>query len=627
MTVFVDNLRAWHKTALAMSYDFFVALMAFYLAFVLRLGDWLPSIIDTKTFFPLILIVAFTQSATFYFNGLYKGLWRYSSTPDLLRVIRATLMAVVFSFIAAFIFMRLENIPRSLFFIDALLLVMGLGGGRFVYRMVRDHLQYGRGRDAVNGRVLIVGAGSGGDRLLREIKRDDSLKLFVVGFVDDNSSLHGKKIHDVQVFGSSSDLPSLIEKHQIQKVFIAIPSASSKEVQRIYNLIKPYKVEIKILPRMSDIFQGKVEFTKLEEIKIEDLLGREEIELELTSLAKMLQGKKVLVTGAGGSIGSELCEQLAYFNPKKLVALDLSEYNTYALDQLLKARHPELNLQVIVGDVRDQEFMDHLFSQEKPEVVIHAAAYKHVPLMEFNPYQAIQTNVLGTKIVAELAQKYQAHRFVLVSTDKAVNPTNLMGASKRVAEMVVEHLNKNINTTKMVAVRFGNVLGSSGSVIPLFRKQIQNGGPLTVTHPEITRFFMSIPEASKLVLQAGAMGSGGELFVLDMGQPVKIMDMAREMISLAGLHEGVDIEIKVTGLRPGEKLFEEPLMELECALETPHPKVKVCKTRQVNDQFCSQLEFLLRLKSDVHRDEYIKIVSQMVPEYTAYQDGSSQFLN
>ena len=616
----LDKLNAWQKTFTAMSYDFIIALLAFHLSFALRLGELFPQITQSTQYLNLLILVGLAQSATFYVNGLYRGLWRYSSTPDLIRVIRASFLAVVISFFVAFIYMRLDGIPRSLFIIDWMLLVIGLGGGRFVYRMFRDHYQYTRNIND-ESRVLIVGAGAGGERLLREIKRDDSLKLNVVGFVDDSPGLLNRSLHNVSVLGTTHDLPTLIKRHKVQKVFIAIPSARSEDVRRIYGAIKNLDVEIKILPRMSEIFEGRIEFSNLEQIKIEDLLGREEVQIDTKSLGQMLHGKKVLVTGAGGSIGSELCNQLASFGPSSLIALDISELNIYQLERKIRQKHPTLNLKIIVADVRDPESMEEIFERERPQVVLHAAAYKHVPLMEFNPYQAIKTNVWGTTVIARCAQQFEAERFVLVSTDKAVNPTNIMGATKRVAEMVVENLNKNsTSTTKLIAVRFGNVLGSSGSVIPLFREQIKAGGPITVTHKEITRYFMSIPEASKLVLQAGAIGSGGELFVLDMGNPVKILDMAREMIALAGLYEGVDIEIEVTGLRPGEKLYEEPLMDIECAISTPHPKVKVCQARSVDEDFYRKCEALLNLGARSSRDEFVLALRGIVPEYVSDKD-------
>jgi FlaA1/EpsC-like NDP-sugar epimerase len=614
----IDQFKPWQKIFTALIHDFFVAILAFYLSLVLRFGDWFPAPVTDSSFTLLLIAVALTQTFVFYMNDLYKGLWRYSSISDLLRILKASTLAVPAALLVTFILTRLEGIPRGIVFIDWLLLVVGLGGGRLVYRMMRDHLRYGHSNGKKHSRVLIIGAGAGGERLLREIFRDDGLKLNVCGFVDDKQGLQKRSIHNVMVLGPISSLPTIIPEKKIKQIFIAIPTATSDEVRRIYELVKPFDIEIKLLPRMSEVFQGKIDFSKLQDIKIEDLLGREEVQLDIATIRSMLTGKKVFVTGAGGSIGSELCRQLAKFAPEKLIALDSSEYNSYALDYELKQNFSELNYEVIVGDVRDQQFINTLFERERPQVILHAAAYKHVPLMEFNPFQAIQTNIRGTKVVSGAAIKYQAEKFVLISTDKAVNPTNIMGATKRVAEILIEHNNNKSEDTKLFSVRFGNVLGSSGSVIPLFRKQIENGGPITVTHPEITRYFMSIQEASKLVLQAGAIGGGGELFVLDMGKPLRIYDLAEEMITLAGFEKNVDIDIEITGLRPGEKLYEEPLMDLEKVLATPHRKVKVCQARPPLENFYPELEALIEKPSQTSREEYIRYLNALVPEYNSF---------
>lgn len=601
-----------------MGHDFTVSLAAFYLSFVLRYGTSTPGLF-MDYFWPWAWIfIGFIQLSIFYFGGLYKGLWRYSSTPDLIRILRATTIAVLATLLFSFLLMRLGGFPRSIFFINWLLLVVFLGGGRLVYRIYRDFEQYGRLQNKKSDRVVIVGAGAGGERLLRELKRDDGLRLHVVGFADDSPGLQNRTLLDVPILGTTYDLAKIIQKMKVKRVFIAIPSASSREIRRIYSSIKNFKIEIKILPRISEILQGDINYKKLEAIKIEDLLGREEVRLDLGPIKQMLEGKRVLVTGAGGSIGSELCEQLARFNPANLMAVDLSELNTYELEHRLKQNFPALNFHGLVSDVRDLDAMDNLFEKLRPEVVLHAAAYKHVPLMEFNPYECIRTNVLGTKTIAELSVKYKAERFVLVSTDKAVNPTNVMGATKRIAEMLIQNLNVPNNETKLISVRFGNVLGSSGSVIPLFRKQISEGGPITVTHEEITRYFMSIPEATKLVLQAGSIGEGGELFVLDMGEPIKIIDLAKEMISLAGLHEGIDLDIVITGLRPGEKLYEEPLLSAEKSLPTPHPKVKICQARSVAVNFPVLIDDLLKLPQTTSRETFLKNIKAIVPEYVPF---------
>lgn len=618
MIRFISRLKHWHKTLTAIAYDFSMALASFYLALAIRLGTWAPPIASEKYFLPLLALIAISQSATFYFNGLYKGVWRYSSTNDLVRVIRAATLGVLSSFLTAFIYIRLENIPRSLFFIDWLLLVVTLGGGRFIYRMLRDYHQFSSKNDSNIKNIIIIGAGSGGEQLLREIRKNINLSLNVIGFLDDSPGLKNKSLHGKAVLGKIAEAKKIVQEYNINTIFIAIPSASSKDINRIYSFLKDLDVEIKILPKMSDILDGRIQFSNLRNLKIEDLLGREEVSLNMKVLAEMLTGKRVLVTGAGGSIGSELCVQLAHFMPEKLIAVDVSEFNSYDLDQKLRHEFNDLNLQVIVGDVRDAHFIESLFESTKPDVVLHAAAYKHVPLMEFNPFESVRTNVLGTRIVCEASLRHNVERFVLISTDKAVNPTNVMGTTKRIAEMVVQTLKEKTTHTKLMTVRFGNVLGSSGSVIPLFQKQIEAGGPITVTHPEITRYFMSIPEATKLVLQAGAMGNGGELFVLDMGSPVKIVDLAREMVSLAGLEVGIDIDIEYSGLRPGEKLYEEPLMEVEASLPTCHPKVRTSQARIVCPTFNEKLQRLLSLKVFDSRENFIGLMKDIVPEYIPF---------
>jgi FlaA1/EpsC-like NDP-sugar epimerase len=621
MIYILKKLHNGQKVFTAIFYDFVMAMLSFYMALVLRFGVWKPSIVDRPHFIYLILLVTVTQSISFYMFGLYKGVWRYASTPDLVRIIKSTILAILGSYLALFIYIRLESIPRSLFFINWLLLVMSLGGGRLVYRMMRDHYQSNRATSGGRKNVIIVGAGAGGEQLFREIKKNNLLGVKVIGFIDDSRDLMNRSIHGVPVLGTIRNLPTILENNDAQQVFIAIPSASSKLVRSIYEIVKPFNLEIKILPRMSDILDSQIQLSKLQNIKIEDLLGREEVKLSQETLKEMLENKIVLVTGAGGSIGSELCQQLVLFKPSKLIAIDVSEFNIYSLEQSIRSNFPDLNFYPIVGDVRDQDLMDSLFSRERPQVVLHAAAYKHVPLMEFNPYECIRTNVLGTKTVSELCIKYKIERFVLISTDKAVNPTNVMGTSKRIAEIVVQSMKPlaNGSKTKLMTVRFGNVLGSSGSVIPLFRKQIENGGPITVTHKDITRYFMSIPEASKLVLQAGAMGTGGELFVLDMGEPIKIINLAKEMIALAGFQENVDIDIQFTGLRPGEKLYEEPLLDLEAALTTHHQKVKISEARPVQSNFEAQLELLLCLTCKSTRNEFIFVMKDIVPEYKPFE--------
>lgn len=614
----LGNLKSWQKTAVACGYDAVVTLIAFFLALISRYGTLEPEILNHPNFLLIVLIMCVTQVGVFYFLGLYKGIWRYSSTTDLIRVIKASTIAVLCSFMMIFLYSRLELIPRSLFFIQWAYLILGLGGGRLVYRVLRDFQMYNNLDPEGRKRILIIGAGAGGEHLCREIKKNNSLGLYVAGFIDDSRALRKKILHGIPVLGDTNSLPQVVKSKAIQAVYIAIPSASSNDIRRLYEILKSLEVEIKTLPPIGDMLKNKSSISSLHTIRIEDLLGREEVDLNMDLLENMIKDKRVLVTGAGGSIGTELCKQIARFKPKRLIAVDVSEFNVYHLDGLLKSQFPTLNFTAIVGDVRDKDSMDSLFAAEKPELVLHAAAYKHVPIMEFNPFESIRTNIQGTKNIAELTIRHEVERFVLVSTDKAVNPTNVMGCTKRIAEMVIQNLQKRTVTTKLMTVRFGNVLGSSGSVIPLFRKQIENGGPVTVTDPDITRYFMSIPEATKLVLQAGSMGTGGELFVLDMGQPVKIIDLAREMIGLAGLHEGIDIDIKITGLRPGEKLYEEPLCNSESSLPTTHNKVKINRARSTDENFEELLSNLLTLNSNTNRSSFIQVMKMLVPEYSAF---------
>lgn len=614
----IQDLKHWQKTLLALIYDYFCALMAFYLALALRLDDWFFSMMVEFNVPLLIITIATTQLVTFYFVGVYRGVWRYSSTKDLIRLIKASTIGVFTSLTASFIFLRLEGVPRSSFFIDWLMLIVFLGGGRLLYRIFRDQ-QYAKTFDPnAREKAIIIGAGAGGEQLHREILKNPSLGLHLIGYLDDSKRLQKKSIHNVPVLGQVSLAQEIIPEMGVTKVFIAIPSASSQQMREILNHLDNLDVSIKTLPKMSDILNSTNSFSNLRDLNIEDLLGREVVNLKIEPIMEMLTKKVVLITGAGGSIGTELSIQLASFEPSKLYCLDLCELNCYKLDQKLRKQYPNLDFEVIVSDVRDLKTLEHLFSEANPDVVLHAAAYKHVPMMEFNPYQAINTNVIGTKNVAETCIRNNVDKLVLVSTDKAVNPTNIMGASKRIAEMVLQNLGQE-SKTKLITVRFGNVLGSSGSVIPLFKEQLREGKNLTVTHPDVTRFFMSIPEASKLVLQAGALGNGGEIFVLDMGEPVKIQDLAKEMIRIAKLDGESTSKIDFIGLRPGEKLYEEPLLEVEPPLETSHPKVKVCKARPNCEYFEEFLERLLSLDSSGQREAFIQIINQIVPEYRPYQ--------
>ena len=605
-----------------MIYDLICATFCFYLSIAIRFGSIVPPEATYKNLFTYIVVITIAQFSTFYFFGLYKGIWRFSSTPDLVRVIKGSSAAVLFSLLSIFLINRLEGVPRSSFIIDWALLVLSLGGGRFIYRIWADNYTFKKySKDA--DKILIAGAGDAGVQLLREIKNSMNSRYDVVGFLDDNLDIKGKKIHNVPIHGTTSDIDNVIRFTGANKVFIAIPSANSEQIRKIVEATKE-PVEFKILPKMSDIIDGNVHISQLRNLKLEDLLGRESINLDINTISKMLTEKIILISGAGGSIGSEICRQVANFKPRYLVALEQNEFNLYSLQQEIQQKYPEVNFIPIIADVRNPQRVSNILKRYSPDVVFHAAAYKHVPMMEANCYEAIRTNVYGTKVMATACVEHKIKKFVMVSTDKAVNPTNVMGASKRIAELVCQNIQKKSEYTKFLTVRFGNVLGSSGSVIPLFQKQIEEGGPITITHKNITRYFMSIPEASQLVMQAGAIGNGGEIFVLDMGTPVRILDLAKQMISLAGLKPEVDIPIRFVGLRPGEKLFEELLMDEEHTLPTLHPKVRVAKATNNISDYNERMTQLLSLTSEADVAIFKTIMKKLVPEFLSPEEHLEQ---
>jgi FlaA1/EpsC-like NDP-sugar epimerase len=613
----LDNLKGWQKTLLAMLHDSIASMVALTAALALAFGDFKFVSGSLFPFYYVLFVVSLSQSLVFYLSGLYKGIWRFSSAPDLIRVVRGATFSVMVSYLMVFLMTRLDHIPRSSLVIDWLVLVILLGGGRFSYRLLRELFVIDkRSPDSVN--VLIIGAGSSGEQLARSVQKNPSLKMRVAAFVDDNRSYINKWIHRIPVAGTTEQIAEICERYKIKKIIIAIPNISSENLRRIVELCQGIKATLKKLPKMSDFLLDQIDVTQLQNIGLEDLIGRKSIALEQKQISQMLEGKTVLVTGAGGSIGSELCHQIAKFKPRKLIAVELSEFNLYQLEQSLLKVIPESQLVGVIADVKDRDQMEKIFTVHSPQVLIHAAAYKHVPIMEKNPDQAISNNIHGTRMVAQLAVEYGLESFVLVSTDKAVNPTNIMGATKRIAEMICQHYQSKSQTTKFVIVRFGNVIGSSGSVIPLFLKQIQEGGPVTVTHPEVNRFFMSIPEAAQLILQASVLGKGGEIFVLDMGASVKIADLARQLITLNGLEAGKDIQIVYTGLRPGEKLYEEVLFETESTLETAHPMIRVARAREVDDKFSFKLDAILSQAEVEFPSELKERVQSLVPEYVPY---------
>lgn len=565
------------KRSLALLHDLAAVAVCWLAAYLFRFNFEVPDEFFSRAFrfLPVILVL---QAPVFWLFGLYRGIWRYASLMDLRRIILA--VAVSSIVVAASVFMlALPDVPRSVLMLHPLLLVLTMGGSRFAYRAWRDHLLYGR--VVIEGDpVLVIGSSDAADRLLRELA--NSREWGVVGLIGEDRSRTGHEMRGVRILGEINDLPRIVEQLSVTKAIVAMPEASA--AQRRYAMEAAVQSGLSVLtvPSLEDMLAGKVAVSQVRQVQLEDLLGREQVQLDDSGLRGWLGEHVVLVTGAGGSIGSELARQIAQFRPRRLVLFEISEFALYLLEQEFLEKFPEVPIDSVVGDVKDAALLDTVFSANRPSVIFHAAAYKHVPLMECaNAWQAVRNNVVGSRCVAEAAQRHGVEKMVLISTDKAVNPTNVMGATKRLAERVLCGLQQK-GGTRFVTVRFGNVLGSNGSVIPKFREQIARGGPVTVTHPEIIRYFMLIPEAAQLVLQAGLMGQGGEIFVLEMGAPIRIADLARDMIRLSGFTED-EIKVIYTGLRPGEKLYEELLTDAEQTLPTPHPKLRIAQAENAPD--------------------------------------------
>ncbi len=554
---------------------------------------------------PFVLLI---QGLVFRRFRLYRGLWRFASLPDLWNIFRACFVGALSITIMLFMWSRLEGIPRSILILYPILLMFFLGGPRLTYRMWKDHslnLNSSVNRKA----VMIVGGGSAADMLVRDMLREG--KLQPVAIVDDNPRLFGTEIHGVSVLGNISELPEIAAQKDVHLIIIAIPSATSQQMQNIISICEKTDCSIRTLPSTQDMISGKVSVSELREVLIEDLLGREKVKLDWSAIRNGVQNKRVLITGGGGSIGSELCKQIASLEPAQIVILDHSEYNLYRIEKTFcKLGESAIFL---LANICDMMAIEKVMSEYEPDIIFHAAAYKHVPILQRQPYQAIRNNVIGTKNMVDVAGKYGCERFVLISTDKAVNPENMLGASKRIAEMYTEaQLDK--YQTKYMTVRFGNVLDSEGSVVPLFREQIKSGGPVTVTHPDITRYFMTIPEACQLIMQASTLGSGGEIFVLDMGEPVKINKLAEQMIRLSGLIPNKDIDIEYTGLRSGEKMYEELFYENENCERTSHKKIFIAKyPDQDNEKIIKKIYKLVDINENVTNEMIELLVSDLVP--------------
>lgn len=616
-TVYFSKNKKWVERAIALAVaDAFIVAFAAVCALWMRF-DFSFQAIDKTFLANAVHMLPFDILSTlvvFWLCKLYQSVWRYASANELIKVAIAVVIEGALQLVVFLVFG--VRVPRSYYLFYVTILGIGAAGIRFSYRFLRIlrsrqlSLRFGDNRK----NIMIVGAGSAGNSILKEIETSSYLTMHVCCLIDDNRGCQGKSMRGIPIVGGREAIPEAVQTYDIDEIIIAIPSAPRSEIKKIVEICKETGCTIQMVPGIYQLINGDVSISQLREVEIEDLLGREPVKINVDEIIGYIEGKTVLVTGGGGSIGSELCRQLAAHNPKRLIIVDIYENNAYDIQQELKSKFPKLDLVVLIASVRNEERIDQIFDEYRPDIVYHAAAHKHVPLMEDSPGEAIKNNVFGTYKTAKAADKYGVKKFVLVSTDKAVNPTNIMGASKRMCEMVVQMMNEQ-SKTDFVAVRFGNVLGSNGSVIPLFKKQIMAGGPVTVTDPNIIRYFMTIPEAVSLILQAGAYAKGGEIFVLDMGEPVKILDLAENLIKLSGFRVGEDIEIVFTGLRPGEKMYEELLMDEEGLKDTANALIHIGKPIEFNkDEFMSKLGELKEI-SEEHPEQVKKAVSEIVTTY------------
>lgn len=589
--------------------DIILLNLALFISFLLRFNGDVFSYLDF-TYFLILTLIGFI---VLYFSDLYNRIWQYASIGELLLIFKVSMLINLL--LVFYIFISRSSFPRSVLLINLMTDIFLLGALRFGLRLLKDY-SVNNNLLVPRTRVLIIGAGDAGEIIIREMNKHPELGKKIIGLIDDDPGKTNLEMHGLKVLGNRYDIPKVIEKYAVDEVIIAMPSAPGKDIKEIYNLSVQSNVKVMIVPGVYELINGNVNLSQIREVKVEDLLGREQVKLDIKKIARDVEGRTILVTGAGGSIGSELCRQIARFNPWRLLMLDNYENNLYYLDLELKKKYPGIEIIPIIGCIRDKERLDNLFARYRPDLVFHAAAHKHVPLMEYNPGEAVKNNIFGTRNLLEVADRYHVDKFVLISTDKAVNPTNVMGATKRVAEMLVQAMNKR-SGTRFMAVRFGNVLGSNGSVVPLFQKQIAAGGPVTVTHEEVTRYFMTIPEAVQLVIQAAALGKGGEVFVLDMGEPVKIIDLAKDLIKLSGLKLGEDIDIIITGLRPGEKLYEEILHDSENNIRTEHERIFITRLEEIDDSALREALDSLWLES--FKDNSLAIVRLLMELVDTYK--------
>ena len=612
--------------------DILLLVLSLYTAHLVRFDFNVPEqqLVMLKKILPFILAI---KIICFYYFDLYSGMWRYTSISDLLNVLKAVSISTLLIILFILLKYRFLGFSRSVFLIDMCFTFLFILGIRLCIRLYYEHLSEGLDWSTIllvtkgffkrkkhdTNNLLIIGAGNCGEKILREIRDNARLQYNVVGFLDDNPAKIGMKIHGVAVLSDISDVKAVAQKVNADEVLIAIPSANSKDIRRIVEICKESGLKFKTIPGMGELINGKVSVNAIREVAYRDLLGREIINLEEEKIGALLKDQNILVTGAGGSIGSELCRQISRFKPEKIILFERAESPLYAIELELKQSFENVEVVPILADIQDVNQLEKAFEAHRPHIVFHAAAYKHVPMLELQPWKAVDNNVLGTKNLIDVSTKNNVARFVFVSTDKAVRPANIMGASKRLSEMLVQGQNAcGLSQTRFVIVRFGNVVGSVGSVVPLFKKQILKGGPVTVTHPDVTRFFMTIPEACQLILQAGAMGNGGEIFILDMGTSIKIDDMARDLIRLSGFEPDVDIKIEYVGLRPGEKLYEELITEGENIVPTRHEKIMVLKGIECDLQLLNgKIDDLVHLAEEQDGEKVILKLKEIVPEYNA----------
>ncbi|MCA7085491.1 polysaccharide biosynthesis protein [Cupriavidus sp. DB3] len=629
----LSRLRAKWLSFTAFAFDLSAVAVAWLLAYSIRFNGLPPDPYLMSALRAMLWVVPL-YGAMFKVFGLYRGMWVFASLPDLMRIAKAVASGAIMTTVVGTMLQPAPPVPRSVLALAPILLLLGMGGSRALYRATKEFYRYG-GLIAQGKPVLVLGAGEAAASLARELSRSPKWRL--VGLLDDDPAKRGREIQGYKVLGRITELGQIAAQHKVEHVIIAMPSAPPQVHRRVATLCVRANVRAMVLPALTPLTQDESFLSRVRQIDLEDLLGRQAVRIDTPHIEALLKDRVVMVTGAGGSIGSELCRQLLKFGPAQLVAYEISEFAAYSLIEELRHKFPQVSVVPMIGDVKDSLLLDQTMRRYAPHVVYHAAAYKHVPLMEeLNAWQAVRNNALGTYRVARSAIQHGVRRFVLISTDKAVNPTNVMGASKRLAEMLCQSLQQTTRATLLETVRFGNVLGSAGSVIPKFQEQIARGGPVTVTHPEVIRFFMTIPEAAQLVLQASSMGDGGEIFLLEMGEPVKIVDLARDLIRLYGFDEN-QIKIVFTGLRPGEKLYEELLADDETTLPTPHDKLRIARARPVPDHLLQEvLPWLMqpRIPSDdeVRRDlrrwvaEYAPVskpMLQSVPSTGQFREGST----